>query len=62
MLLPEVELLYKALGPRPRDDEDLAHALPLMDPAAVHWLEAAVATAHPESPWLDRLRHEPTAP
>jgi hypothetical protein len=55
VLLPEVELLYKARGPRPRDDQDLDQALLLMDPDAVAWLAAAVATAHPDSPWLPRL-------
>jgi hypothetical protein len=55
VLRPEVELLYKASGQRPRDDLDLDHALPLMDPDAVAWLAAAVATAHPDSRWLPRL-------
>jgi hypothetical protein len=41
--------------PRPRDDEDLHHALPLMDAEAVQWLARAIATAHPESPWRARL-------
>jgi hypothetical protein len=55
VLLPEVELLYKSAGPRPRDDQDLDHALPLMDPDALAWLAASIATAHPSSPWLPRL-------
>jgi hypothetical protein len=56
VLRPEVELLYKSREQRRRDDEDLDHALPLVDPDAVRWLAAAVATAHPQSPWLPRLR------
>jgi hypothetical protein len=54
VLRPEVELLYKSVGPRPRDDEDLDHALPLLGGEQVRWLAEAVATAHPQSPWRGR--------
>ena len=41
-LAPEVQLLFKAKAPRPRDAADLAIALPRLDEPARLWLEAAL--------------------
>jgi hypothetical protein len=41
-MAPEVQLLFKSRSPRPRDDADLAIALPLLDEVAREWLEAAI--------------------
>jgi hypothetical protein len=56
VLQPEIALLYKRQRPRRRDTRDLAVALPRLDPRARAWLAAAIATAHPDSPWLARLQ------
>ncbi|HEU4323358.1 MAG TPA: hypothetical protein VFS21_09445 [Roseiflexaceae bacterium] len=37
-LRPEVQLFYKAHRPRPKDEQDFAACLPLLDPAARAWL------------------------
>lgn len=55
-LRPEVQLLHKAPGLRPKDQQDFERCLPLLDPAARTWLIAALECAHPEQPWLDDLR------
>jgi hypothetical protein len=54
-LVPELVLLFKAGGTRPKDDTDLAGALPRLEPARRAWLRAAVARHHPDHPWLARL-------
>ena len=54
-LAPEIQLLYKAKGLRPKDDVDFTQALPLLDQKRRQWLKNAVATVHPQHPWLDRL-------
>jgi len=52
---PEVQLLYKAKGHRPRDEHDFAHALPLLDRSQRDWLATALITTHPDHPWLPHL-------
>ena len=52
---PEVALLYKAKNARPKDDDDFAGVLPLLDPAARRWLADAIALVHPRHRWLDTL-------
>jgi hypothetical protein len=54
-LAPEIQLLYKAKGLRPKDESDFAHALPALDQERRHWLRNALAAAHPSHPWLERL-------
>jgi hypothetical protein len=54
-LKPEVQLLYKAPGLRPQDQQDLDACLPRLDPASSSWLRAALEVAHPGHPWIDRL-------
>jgi hypothetical protein len=53
---PEIQLLYKAKDPRPKDDADLTAVLPLLDESARAWLADAIDTVHPAHRWLDRLR------
>jgi hypothetical protein len=55
-LRPEVQLLYKAKAPRPRDEEDFRTAAPLLGREARAWLGDALARTHPEHPWLAALR------
>jgi hypothetical protein len=54
-LRPEVQLLHKAAGLRPQDQEDFDACLPLLEDVALDWLADALRTAHPGHPWLDRL-------
>lgn len=54
-LAPEVQLLYKAKGLRPKDEADFAHALPALSLERRQWLSAALLRVHPEHPWLARL-------
>jgi Aminoglycoside-2''-adenylyltransferase len=52
-LPPEIALLYKAKEPGQELDWDAV--LPRLDEPARAWLADAVATAHPQSPYLERL-------
>lgn len=54
-LRPEVQLLHKAPGRRPKDEEDFEACLPLLDDTARGWLVRALEVAHPSHPWLDRM-------
>ncbi len=54
-LRPEVQLLHKAPGLRPQDQEDFEACLPLLDEAGGAWLAHALQTAHPGHPWLGSL-------
>ena len=54
-LRPEVQLLHKAPGRRPNDEEDFEACVPLLNEAARVWLAEALRTAHPGHPWIDRL-------
>ena len=51
-LAPATVLLAKAKHTRPKDDSDLAHALPTLSPAERRWLGEALATVHPGHRWL----------
>jgi hypothetical protein len=55
-LAPEIQLLYKAKGLRPKDESDFAHALPALHQERRQWLRKALTEAHPGHPWLSRLR------
>jgi hypothetical protein len=48
-------LLFKAKQARPKDDDDLAAAWPLLSAARRRWLRDAVRRLHPEHPWSERL-------
>jgi Aminoglycoside-2''-adenylyltransferase len=54
-LAPEIQLLYKAKGLRPKDEADFAQALPMLTEERRYWLRSALAEAHPDHPWLERL-------
>jgi hypothetical protein len=52
---PEAVLLFKARSPRPKDDQDFARALPLLDERRRSWLSDALELVHPRHPWLAAL-------
>jgi hypothetical protein len=54
-LRPEVQLLHKAPGLRPKDQQDFDATLPLLDDSAREWLRASLETAHPGHPWIEAL-------
>ena len=56
VLAPEVQLLYKSKGLRPKDEADFAAVLPVLDAAQRGWLADALMTVSPSHPWLARLR------
>ncbi|SIT67225.1 nucleotidyltransferase domain-containing protein [Microbacterium sp. RU33B] len=53
---PEVQLVWKALRPRPQDDEDKDAVLPLLDADARAWWERAILSIHPHSSWSIPVR------
>lgn len=56
-LVPEVQLLYKSRGMRPKDETDYEMVLPLLNAEQRHWLDRALETEHTTHPWRERLRH-----
>mgnify|MGYP007135459534 CR=1 FL=1 len=54
-LTPEIQLLYKAKTPRPKDEADFARTLPYLDGESRQWLVQALALVHPGHPWLIQL-------
>lgn len=54
-LVPEIQLLYKAKGLRPKDEADFINALPHLDQQSRRWLAEALAIVHPGHPWLVQL-------
>lgn len=52
---PEIQLLYKAKGFRPKDEADFARTIPYLDGESRQWLAQALALAHPGHPWLVQL-------
>lgn len=54
-LRPEIQLLHKAPGLRPQDQQDFENSQPLLDDTARRWLRTALTTAHPGHPWLAEL-------
>jgi hypothetical protein len=52
-LNPEVALAYKAKHARPKDDSDLAAALPMLDARRRDWLRDLVRRVYPDHRWLD---------
>ncbi|NUW37843.1 amino acid transporter [Nonomuraea sp. SMC257] len=55
-LTPEVQLLYKARGLRPKDEADFEAVLPVLTAAQRRWLDEALGIEHPAHPWRERLR------
>ncbi|WP_329056451.1 amino acid transporter [Amycolatopsis sp. NBC_01488] len=54
-LAAEVQLLAKARGTRPKDEQDFAAALPVLDSLQRAWLANALQETYGEHHWLDRL-------
>jgi len=54
-LAPDVQLLFKSKGRRPRDEQDLDAVLPRLDAARREWLGAQLRRADPAHPWIARL-------
>jgi len=54
-LAPQIVLLFKAKAARPKDQADLAGALPLLTPAERSWLATTLRRVHPGHEWLARL-------
>ncbi|MCC2031254.1 nucleotidyltransferase domain-containing protein [Microbacterium allomyrinae] len=53
---PEVQLVWKALRPRPQDDIDKDAVLPQLSEEARAWWERAVLSIHPHSTWSIHVR------
>lgn len=58
-LRPEVQLLHKAPGLRPQDQQDFDACLPRLSEAAAAWLRSALERAHPGHPWIHALALTP---
>lgn len=58
---PQVQLVWKALRPRPDDDLDKDAVLPTLTPEAVAFYETALLRIHPHSTWSIHVR-SPFAP
>ena len=54
-LQPEIQLLMKAKGLRPKDAEDFAAASPMLDDDRRAWLRAALERTLPSHPWIAEL-------
>ena len=52
---PELQLLFKSKGPRPRDEVDFEAALPLLHDVQRRWLLGAISLTDPDNPWIVRL-------
>jgi len=48
---PQIQLLMKAKGTRPKDDADYATVAPLLSPAAARWLDEQLRQFYPGHPW-----------
>ena len=55
VLAPEVQLLQKSKGRRPKDEADLAAALPALSTVARTWLRDALDLVSPGHDWATRL-------
>jgi hypothetical protein len=55
VLAPEIQLLYKCKGLRPKDQADFETVLPALDAARRGWLRSAIAVLSPAHPWLMAL-------
>jgi hypothetical protein len=55
VLAPEIQLLYKSKGLRPKDQADFETVLPALDAARRGWLRSAIAVLSPAHPWLMAL-------
>lgn len=53
---PEVQLVWKALRPRPEDDVDKDAVFPRLSEQAREWWERAILRIHPHSTWAIHVR------
>jgi hypothetical protein len=53
---PAVQLLWKARDMHPKDEIDFANVAPRLPDSERAWLAEAIALAHPDSVWRDRLQ------
>src|SRR5690606_11180231 len=53
---PEIQLVWKALRPRPEDETDKDAVLPKLDAQAVSFYETALLRIHPHSTWAIHVR------
>ncbi|AZH80432.1 hypothetical protein CSX12_11395 [Microbacterium sp. Y-01] len=58
---PEVQLVWKALRPRPEDDLDRDAVLHRLSADARSWFERAILSVHPHSSWSIHVRTPFTA-
>lgn len=58
---PEVQLVWKALRPRPEDDVDKDAVVPKLSDEARAWYERCILSIHPHSSWSIHVR-SPFAP
>lgn len=54
-LRPEIQLLYKARGLRPKDQQDFEAAWPLLDPVRREWLHEMLLRTLPDHRWIRTL-------
>jgi hypothetical protein len=54
-LVAEIQLLYKAKGARPKDEQDFAMMAPRLDAQQRQWFRDSMTIAYGTHPWLDRL-------
>ncbi len=57
-LQPDIVLLFKASGTRPKDEDDFATVLPALGPSRRAWLADALELTRPGHHWLAALRAE----
>jgi hypothetical protein len=55
-LAPEIMLLFKAKTIRAYDQSDFDAVLPMLTGEARRWLHGALTIAHPNHPWIARLK------
>jgi hypothetical protein len=55
VIAPDIVLLFKAKAPREQDVADLVMMRAFLRRTQVSWLRSAIGTAHPRSPFLERL-------
>jgi hypothetical protein len=55
VLAPEIQLLYKSKGLRPKDQADFDAVLPALRPEQRRWLRDALTIESPSHTWLSGL-------
>ncbi|MEZ5176586.1 MAG: hypothetical protein R2823_10350 [Acidimicrobiia bacterium] len=53
--MPEVQLLYKALRHRRKDDLDMVRCLHRLERRQLEWLATAIERLEPSHPWIDLI-------